>query len=40
MFSHVAEAAQYLLVGGGEHRPMVTRKRPDGSVRPSRAIMD
>lgn len=40
MFSHVAEAAQYLLVGGGEHKPLVTIKRPAGYVRPSRAIMD
>ncbi len=40
MFSHVAEAAQYLLVGGGEHKPLVTIKRPAGYVRPKRAIMD
>jgi len=40
MFSHVAEAAQYLLVGGGEHKPLVTIKRPAGCARPKRAIMD
>ncbi|CAM4092793.1 TerL [Bordetella tumbae] len=40
MFSHVAEAAQYLLVGGGEHKPLVSIKRPAGYNRPKRAIMD
>lgn len=31
-YSHVAEAAQYLLVGGGEHRPLVRIKRPAGAA--------
>jgi len=39
-FSHVAEGLQYLLVGGGEHRPLVTRKRAGGGSRPRFAIMD
>ncbi|SPU49852.1 Uncharacterised protein [Bordetella trematum] len=39
-YSHVADAAQYLLVGGGEHKPLVRVRRPGGSSRPKRAIMD
>lgn len=38
MYSHVAEALQYLLVGAGEHKPLVTRVR--ATPRPRRAITD
>lgn len=34
MFSHVAEAAQYLMLGGGEGKALVRRARPKGSNRP------
>ncbi|MBU9378715.1 TerL [Burkholderia gladioli] len=39
MYSHVAEALQYLLVGAGEHRHLVKVKRT-GAPRPTRAITD
>ncbi|USS45090.1 TerL [Burkholderia glumae] len=39
MYSHVAEALQYLLVGAGEHRHLVRVKRP-ASKRPARAVTD
>ncbi|MFP3799450.1 TerL [Paraburkholderia sp. SIMBA_027] len=38
MYSHVAEALQYLLVGAGEHKVLVKPKR-SGAL-PKRAIMD
>lgn len=38
-FSHVAESLQYLLLGGGEHREVLGRKKPSGS-RPTRATTD
>lgn len=41
MFSHVAEALQYLLVGAGEHKHLVKRERPAGAPpRPKRAVTD
>lgn len=41
MFSHVAEALQYALVGAGEHRHLVRRPRADGAKkRPTRAVTD
>ncbi|UQO04939.1 hypothetical protein L0Z13_11315 [Burkholderia multivorans] len=39
MYSHVAEAAQYLLVGAGEHKHLVRVKRTGGK-RPMRATTD
>ncbi|WP_186269837.1 TerL [Burkholderia gladioli] len=39
MYSHVAEALQYLLVGAGEHRHLVKVKRT-GDPRPTRAVTD
>lgn len=39
MYSHVAEALQYLLVGAGEHRHLVKVKRT-GAPRPTRAVTD
>jgi hypothetical protein len=39
MYSHVAEANQYLLVGAGEHKHLVRVKRPGGK-RPTRATTD
>ncbi|MDN7495015.1 TerL [Burkholderia gladioli] len=39
MYSHVAEALQYLLVGAGEHRHLVKVKRT-GGPRPTRAVTD
>lgn len=38
-FSHVAESLQYLLLGGGEHREVLGRKRVS-VTRPSRATTD
>lgn len=38
MYSHVAESLQYLLVGAGEHKPLVQRVRT--TPRPKRAITD
>lgn len=38
-YSHVAEALQYLLLGGGEHREVLGRKKPTGK-RPTRATTD
>ncbi len=41
MYSHVAEAQQYLLVGAGEHKHLIKRERPAGAPsRPSRATTD
>ncbi|WP_186202357.1 TerL [Burkholderia gladioli] len=39
MYSHVAEALQYLMVGAGEHKHLVRVKRPAGK-RPTRAVTD
>ncbi|MDN7458133.1 TerL [Burkholderia cenocepacia] len=39
MYSHVAEAGQYLLVGAGEHKHLVRVKRTGGK-RPTRATTD
>jgi hypothetical protein len=38
MYSHVAESLQYMLVGSGEHKPLVKRVR--ATPRPTRAITD
>lgn len=39
MYSHVAEAQQYMLVGAGEHKHLVQPAR-SGKPRPSRALTD
>ena len=39
VYSHVAEALQYELLGGGEHREVLGRKKLSGN-RPSRATTD
>lgn len=39
MHSHVAESLQYALLGGGEHREVLGRKKPTGK-RPTRAVTD